>query len=163
MCREPSSESSITSSLASRVRTFPMPESVPEFPPVVQDSTGKSCVAFAWYDPMGQCWRTWQRCLNAEEGWERFSETWPRSGIVLNGIAYLREPSVPRTFAIGYSWLPTPRASQGKIPKFRYRGNGFSEGNLEEYLACRSPDLIGKRMNPLYVGWMMGFPEHVRL
>ncbi len=59
--------------------------------------------------PASRSWKTWQHCLLG--GWEEFSETWPRSGRMRNGIAYRRAPLVPLTSAIvSGSLLPTPRA-----------------------------------------------------
>ena len=39
-----------------------------------------------------------------------YSETWPRSGTTLSGIAYLLPPLALRTDAIGFGLLPTPTA-----------------------------------------------------
>ena len=40
------------------------------------------------YDPIMQSWKTYQRCLI--EGWQSYSETWPRSGTMRLG-----QPSIP--------------------------------------------------------------------
>jgi len=82
------------------------PESAPALPDSVQDSTGNWCEPFAWYDRATQSWRTWQRCLVTE--WELFSGTWPRAGLILNGIAYRRAPSAPLTNGTVFGLLPTP-------------------------------------------------------
>jgi len=74
--------------------------------------------AFAWYDPDTHCWRTLQGTLVL--GSDEFSETWPRSGMTQDGIAYQLPPSAPRTSAIAYSlsqhartWhTPTKTANQ---------------------------------------------------
>src|SRR6266536_4409376 len=65
--------------------------------------------SFAYYDPDGCCWRTWQQSL--VEGWDEFSETWPRSGTTRSGIAYRLPASVPLTSVTDGSRLPTPSAS----------------------------------------------------
>src|SRR5262249_15189932 len=62
----------------------------------------------ARYDRDSSSWKTRQRCFL--EGWATFSETWPRSGIVVNGIAYRLAPLVPLTAATGFGLLPTPTA-----------------------------------------------------
>ena len=114
--------------------------------------------SLARYDPDSSSWRTWQTCWLS--GWEEFSATWPRSGLMRSGRIFRRAPLVPHTFAVGFSWLPTPRRTQAKIPYFRGARDlkGFSSANLEEVLASIFPDLIGKRMNRDYLRWMMGFP-----
>jgi len=43
---------------------------------------------------------------------ERYSGTWPRSGIVLSGIAYLLQPLVRLTDETGCGLLPTPNAQE---------------------------------------------------
>lgn len=98
-----------SSAEASPVRTSVMQVTAPDLPASVRDSGGNCYEPFAWYDRSTRSWRTWQRCL--VEGWELFSETWPRSGRTRNGIAYRREPLVPLTSVTGSgSLLPTPRA-----------------------------------------------------
>jgi hypothetical protein len=82
----------------------------PDLPENVRDSSGRYYEPFAWFDPKSRSWRTWQRCL--VEGWEVFSGTWPRSGMMRSGIAYRRQPLVLLTkgTASGSS-LPTPCAT----------------------------------------------------
>ena len=43
----------------------------------------------------------------------RWSGTWPRSGIVSNGIAYRQPPSAPRTYEIESGSWPTPDVPHG--------------------------------------------------
>lgn len=48
-----------------------------------------SLKSFAWLDrsdPAQSYWRTSQLCFL--EGWQRFSQSWPRSGLMQSGIAY---------------------------------------------------------------------------
>ena len=63
-------------------------------------------VSLANFDPDTSSWRTSQACLVS--GWETFSESWPRSGIMLSGIAYPLPPSAPLTEEIASGLLPTP-------------------------------------------------------
>jgi hypothetical protein len=82
------------------------------------------------YDPATHSWRTFQTSFqeSGAHGWAPFSETWPRSGMMQNGIAYRLPPLVPRTYATEFSsshigrpqlwkgpeenggWWPTPRS-----------------------------------------------------
>ena len=66
----------------------------------------------ARWDQDGQSWRTSQACLI--EGWQRYSETWPRSGLMLGGTAYPRQPLAPLTDGIAFGSLPTPTAGDAK-------------------------------------------------
>ena len=73
---------------------------------------------FASFDPLSSSWKTSQRSL--VEDLERFSETWPRSGMMLGGTAYQLPPLAPHTAATGSGLLPTPEASNTKamLPLF---------------------------------------------
>jgi hypothetical protein len=62
----------------------------------------------ALYDRDSSSWKTLQRCLL--DGWTSFSETWPRSGMTVYGIAYQLPPLALRTDVIGSGLLPTPTA-----------------------------------------------------
>jgi hypothetical protein len=66
----------------------------------------------ARYDPALRFWKTSQLSLLAitEDGLDEWSETWPRSGIAVSGIAY-RHPNLARTTTeIASGLLPTPTA-----------------------------------------------------
>ena len=73
-----------------------------ETAPTTQDTFGQcSPSAFAWFDHDSHCWKTLQGTFLSDL--EMSKPTWPRSGMTHNGIAYQRQPSVPRTFATEYS------------------------------------------------------------
>ena len=65
-------------------------------------------VLLANYDHGSSSWRTWQTCCI--EDLARFSATWPRSGMMRNGIAYRLADLAPTTFETAYGSLPTPTA-----------------------------------------------------
>jgi hypothetical protein len=69
------------------------------------ESTGD---LLANYDPASSSWRTSQACLVS--GWEPYSETFPRSGMMLSGTVYQLPPSAPLTGGTGSGLLPTPAA-----------------------------------------------------
>ena len=71
---------------------------------------GSTPVWLASYDLATSSWRTSQRCL--VEGLEKFSETWPRSGMTQNGTAYQLPTLAPLTNGIASGLLPTPCASE---------------------------------------------------
>ncbi len=103
----------MSSAAVSPVKIFPMPGSG-------QDLNAKEAAcfsrSFAWFDNSDReslCWRTWQRCLLG--GWTEFSDRWPRSGMIRNGIAYLLPPLVPRISGIGCSLWPTPACTSNAM------------------------------------------------
>jgi hypothetical protein len=65
--------------------------------------------SFARYDPATQLLKTSQACL--VEGWQTFSEAFPRSGTMRNGTLYRRQPLAPLIDANESGLLPTPAAT----------------------------------------------------
>lgn len=66
----------------------------------------------ASFDPASLSWRTSQTC--ALEGLATFSETWPRSGMMLCGKASPLPPLVRLTDETGSGSLPTPTVGDSK-------------------------------------------------
>lgn len=137
--------------------------------------------SFANFDPATSSWRTSQRCL--VEGWQQFSETWPRSGMTRNGTAYRLPTLAPLTGVTESGLLPTPTAGDAKASGSRNtptsqahpvvslcdavrgdRGTGRQQfatpdancwkGGAENQ---RKGQLNGS-LNPTWVEWLMGFP-----
>lgn len=81
---------------------------------------GENCAELlATYDRDTRLWKTSQLSLVEIEGdgLALFSETWPRSGMTANGIAY-RLPNLARTITeIGSGLLPTPTRTDHKSEK----------------------------------------------
>jgi hypothetical protein len=77
----------------------------------VQDYGRNLPVSLAKYDLVTQSWKTFQHSLFGDL--IAFSETWPRSGMMQNGIAYRLRPLVRLTDATECGLLPTPDASSG--------------------------------------------------
>lgn len=75
----------------------------------VLDCGENSRESLASYDRASSSWKTSQRCLVG--GLESFSETWPRSGMMLGGTAYQLLPSAPRTDEIASLSSPWPTPS----------------------------------------------------
>jgi hypothetical protein len=98
----------IFSAAASPARTSATPESAPGWRVSVAAYGASSPALLASYDPATCSWRTSQRSLDGDLA--MFSETWPRSGLMRNGIAYRLPPLVPRISGTGYSWWHTPTA-----------------------------------------------------
>ena len=90
----------------SPVRTSATRASAPGLRASAADYGQSSPELLAKYDPATSSWRTSQLCLDGELS--EFSETWPRSGLMRNGIAYRLPPLVPHTAEIGSGLWPTP-------------------------------------------------------
>jgi len=95
---------SLASELALKVRALVSGQSMPG--------------SFAIYDRNSSSWKTSEVCFLPE--WEEYSETWPRSGTIVGGIASQQQPLVPpiSANASGSSdtndrW-PTPQASDNR-------------------------------------------------
>jgi len=99
----------------SPVRTSQPPGKEQELKVSGQDSGQKSPVLLANYDPDTSSWKTSQRCL--VEGWTRYSETWPRSGTMQNGIAFQLPTLAHRTVGIGGGAYATPTTMDSLPPK----------------------------------------------
>ena len=101
---------SISSQVVFPAKIFPMPDSGQV---LTESEADCSLRPFAWFENCNRerlSWRTWQRCLL--EGWIEHSGRWPRSGMMLNGIAYRLPTLVPRISGTGCSslpYMPTPR------------------------------------------------------
>ena len=130
-----------------------MQETAPELRVNAAGFGPKSCEPLAWYSRSGSCWKTWQHCL--VEDWGGFSETWPRSGLMLSGIAY-RLPTLARPItatASGSRLLPTPSGVNG--------GRNHTVGRLDEWGGSSNPfrgTEIGKVRCASFEEWMMGLP-----
>lgn len=81
-------------------------------------------VSLASLDLGASSWKTHQACLVS--GWEEFSETWPRAGMMRNGTVYPQTASAPLMRGTGHGSLPTPTKTDFK-----------SE--------CMSPELVARR------------------
>ena len=101
--------------------------------------------------PQGSyCWRTilpfWR------EASAPFSGQWPKSGLVLGGIAYRLRTSARVTSAKDFGLqvlFPTPRAN----------GSNNAGGSNSRKRALRDGVYISGSMNPNHREWLMGFPD----
>ena len=109
----------------------------------------------ASFDPTRSSWKTAQTCLL--EGWEQFSETWPASGMMRSGTAFLLPRLVPdiSETASGLShFYPTPRAN----------GGCNAGGSNSRKTARRNGTYISGSINPCHQELLMGFQtDHTAL
>lgn len=79
------------------------------------DGSGlSSSASLAHYDPDTSSWRTFQAYLPlmTDERSEKFSGTWPRAGMMRNGMLFPRSRLVPHSFVTDSLLWPTPRANK---------------------------------------------------
>lgn len=99
----------IASWLDSRASRTAWPEAAKE--PTTPAGFGRqSQTAFAWFDPASSCWKTSPDCDLLGE-WLPYSQIWPRSGSVSNGIASERPTWARPTSGSGCSSWQSPQTS----------------------------------------------------
>ena len=123
--------------------------------------TGKLLGCIAVYDPIGSCWRTSQVCLTG--GLAEFSETWPKSGVMRNGIAIERRTSERLRSGSECLYLPTPQAIDWKGTSYKCC-KGRTVGHLKHWthgtaLALHSESGESSWPNPELSEWLVGLPN----
>ena len=112
----------------SHASRFQSPESEQE-ETTAATSGPKHLPYFAQYDPDTRCWKTCQVCLLTNMP-DEYSETWPKTGLMLNGVCYPQPNAERRISAIGSgSMLPTPSAQsagEGLTESLTTKGGGLS-------------------------------------
>lgn len=114
---------------------------------------GMSFDSFASYDPKASCWRTHQHSFI--KGLTEFSDGWPRSGMMRNGIAFELPTLEPHSKEIESTFLPRPTKSMGK------RGWGFARPSPRGRYSSRVLVIalqFGWRPPVDLLEWAMGFP-----
>ena len=136
----------------SRARTSAWRETVRDYTVSSRGYGLNTRALLANYDRDTSSWRTSQHSLFG--GLSAFSEPWPRSGTMRNGIAYQLHGLVPLTKGIASGLLPTPRKSEVRNGKNIQGGLG-----LTSTLALLDPDISSiAKVNPRWLEWFMGFP-----
>jgi len=126
------------------------------------DSGEKCPGSLAKYDRATSSWRTSQRCFI--EGWARFSEIWPRWGLMRDGVCWDAQISAARNPENASGLWPTLKASDGD----QYSRN-FAYFERRQKVAPDLPVMVALktppteagfygRLNPDWCEWLMGFP-----
>jgi hypothetical protein len=112
MSESETSNGSTLSAADSPAKISATPDDAPESlrDSTARDSGESSNESFASYDPDSCSWRTSQHSLFG--GLTLYSQTWPRSGSMRNGIAFRRPTLVPLTAEIGSGLWATPVANR---------------------------------------------------
>jgi len=112
--------------------------------------------SFAHYCRQSLLWKTSQISLFG--GLSEFSETWPRSGMMLNGMSYRLPLLALRISARDASYVPnasgfyeTPLSSGNHAKSAKAKRLHSTGLSLEEQ--------IGGIPNPEWLEWLMGFPK----
>lgn len=144
------------SAAGSHVKTYQVLEINTDSPVFAAGYGANTLELLASYDRDTLLWRTSQTCLL--EGLARFSETWPRSGLMRNGIAYRLATLAPRSLATASGLLPTLVAGDSRGGRNgTLKGRSSSDGlTVTDWLWLN----VGRgRLHPESAEWMMGYPE----
>ena len=144
----------------SPARTLALRVLVPDSTGRDQDYTESTYGLLASYDHSTHQWKMSQHSLFEDS--DGFSETWPRSGMTRNGIAYQLPVLVPLTVEIEHGFLPTPSAREGKdqsqasILASLDRGDGVAKKICALSQTLRSStEIVG--LHPSFAEWMLGY------
>lgn len=120
-----------SSVVASRAKIYQVPAGEPVLPENVVDSGGRCYEPFAWYDPSTSSWKTFQRCFI--EGWEPYLETWPKVGLMRNGVAFRLTTSAPLTSGKEFGLLVQTPIKSNSIPSQKLRDAEDRLPTVKEY------------------------------
>lgn len=112
--------------------------------------------SLASFDPATSSWRTSQRCL--VEGWERYSQTWPRSGLMHSGTVSPLAPLVPLTKETGSGLLPTLVRRDARTIKGGQDMPGREGGGSLLQMLLSTGSANGY-LNPRWTEWFLGYPQ----
>jgi hypothetical protein len=115
----------------------------------------RSSDLLASLDPQSSCWKTSQ--LSLLEDLDESLATWPRSGIMLSGIAYALPTSAQNNIATDGSLWPTPTANEDAAGR---PGAGMQKmlGNHPGIRGTTPEEWSRGTLNPTWVEWLQGFP-----
>ena len=118
-----------------------------------------STESFAYYSLDTSSWKTCQQSFL--EDLESYSETWPRQGITVNGVAYQHRMLEPVIKEIVGGSLPTPcsRDYKDSGESMNYK-KAAEKGRLPGVMVESRLNKTGKDtyLNPRFVEEMMGYP-----
>ncbi|MFY9592165.1 MAG: hypothetical protein WAP54_09315, partial [Bacteroidales bacterium] len=136
--------------------------------------------AFALYDQDLHFWKTCQVSFLQDIS-ERYSESFPKSGMMQNGVCYLLQMLGLLTKESGCGHLPTPQSRDFRSGQAKRVNRKGYQNNLNDYVKMfptptahnakegaypaeytrKTPTLAsvaGGQLNPNWVEWLMGWP-----
>jgi hypothetical protein len=174
----PGEELSMSSVVAFHVRTLVPQEKAQELMENDQECGEKWRGSFTKYDPDSCSWKTHQCSLI--EDWELFLETWPQSGLMLNGECWERQTlglnTTEREFGLlpdneRFFHTPTTGSSGGSNSRkaMQKRGvtwptpttgtdGGNAGGSGVRRTAKENGTYVPSSINPNLQEWLMGWP-----
>jgi len=141
-----------------------------------QPSGQNSIVSFAKFSPDGSLLKMYQGFYQAtmESFAQKYLESFPRAGIMLNGMLYQPINLEPNTYEEGsLLWLtPTvfdshlrPNTAPNQTLSFQVRfqvwnGLRYATNRMEvQEMGIKLPIISQEHLNPVFVEQLMGFPE----
>lgn len=117
-----------------------------------------SCESFAWFDLSTSSWRTSQPSPAMDS--IPYSRSWPRQGLMLNGLAFALQMLEPVTAETDGGLLPTPSATEAKgTCSKRFPGSPHYKGSRvsEALRTCETDPLLA---HPVFCEELMGYPTN---
>lgn len=146
-------EELIFSPEGSPARTFPMQACELSVLRGSEVAYGLRCTELlARYDPTMSLWKTSQVCFGG--AWEKFLETWPKSGMTRNGQLFRLVAWAHHIHGKECSFWPTPTVTQ--IVCTRSDLERKSKGHGAPTLAEKLRGIP----NPQFAEWLMGYPQN---
>jgi len=135
------------------VRTFPLPDEAQGLTEPDQECGSTWRELLAKYDQDSSTWKTPHSSL-LEDSTE-FLGTWPRWGLMHDGVSYRQQTLVRHTKETGFGSWPTPRT----------KGMCGGSGAWNQLNKSTTPEEArqmgagnGGQLNPTWVEWLMGWP-----
>jgi hypothetical protein len=142
-------------------RTYPQPEKERVLTAHAQDSGERWLGSLARYDPDSRSWKTAQ-CL-LQGGLEEFLETWPKWGMMRDGVCWEQEMSACLTSESEYGYWPTPCATDYKgsrTPEALARAGRNERNNLRDFMRNKGQWLYPPaKVVELLMGWPIGWTD----
>lgn len=116
--------------------------------------------AFALYDLVSRCWKTSQVSLLTLTP-DAFSETWPKAGMMRTGACFRRPSWEHRISGRGYSFWPTPQASdsmRARLSVESFRKVQVDGRGGRSYCGRVLAVEFGLLQTSDFTEWLMGIP-----
>lgn len=158
--KQPISHPLISSLVDSHVKMSASQEKEKELMEKEADYGKSTYGSFAKLDQDGLSWKTSQACFLTE--WALYLETWPRAGMMRNGIVFRQVPLAPLNNETEFGYWPTPNAVDYKggsvNPLVRAKRDKAGMNNLRDFMAKKGnwlypPARVVECLMGLPIGW----------
>lgn len=121
----------------------------------------KRLQSFVMYDLDTHSWKTSQVCFQLTEAQcsRKFSQTWPKSGSMQNGLVSEQTIVAHRTEEKDSGYWPTPtiHGNYNRKGASKKSGDGL-ETAVKMWPIEEKEKASGGQLNPMWVSWLMGWP-----